>query len=139
MIDAYLVLCDFAQADPSGKVHIIGGNWTVTGPEPAPQGLVLFLKGFSQEAIGTAITVRLRLEDSEGTPVRFPGPAGPQTLLIQGQIELLPNESHIAGDALNAAFTVNVSPLPLAAGGYVWIAEIDEKEVSRAEFRVRSR
>lgn len=44
MMRASIVLADFAETDPGGKVHILGAGWSVIGPQPSPQAVAGFLQ-----------------------------------------------------------------------------------------------
>jgi hypothetical protein len=41
-VRATLILADYAQA-AEGKLNVIGGGWTVTGPLPAPSAIGLIV------------------------------------------------------------------------------------------------
>ena len=40
---ATLLLADYAQV-ADGKLTIVGGGWSVTGPEPAPFGIAILIQ-----------------------------------------------------------------------------------------------
>jgi hypothetical protein len=137
MMQATLVLCDFAEIDSTGKVHILGAGWSVTGPAPAPQGIVAFLKVPAERA-QSPIQATLRLLDQERHLVEVPGIGGTQVLEISGQIEMQMPETWDHALDLSASFAVNVGPLPLTRGmTYSWTIEIDGKELASVDFLVR--
>jgi hypothetical protein len=43
-VEVKLILCDSAVADPSGKVHMLGAGWPVTGVPAAPHAIALLAK-----------------------------------------------------------------------------------------------
>lgn len=136
-MQATLVLCDFAEIDSTGKVHILGAGWSVTGPAPAPQGIVAFLKVPAERA-QSPIQATLRLLDQERHLVEVPGIGGTQVLEISGQIEMQMPETWDHALDLSASFAVNVGPLPLTRGmTYSWTIEIDGKELASVDFLVR--
>jgi hypothetical protein len=135
---AYIVLCDFAEQDPTGKIHILGAGWSQTGPAPSPHGVVVFFKMPSNRKHPT-IPVQLRMMNDRGSVVEIPGPAGIQRLDIAGQIELQgPNVDPEDSFEMEVAFTVNLNAMLLPAGRYTWVAEVDGKEVATTDFIFRS-
>jgi hypothetical protein len=111
-MQAVIVLGDFAERDSTtGKVHILGAGWSVTGPQAAPQA-------------GQVVTV--------------PGAAGVQRLEVTGQIEMAEPEGWEGSGDLDAVFSVNVGPLQLQPGAaYSWHVDVDGKETATTGFRVR--
>jgi hypothetical protein len=85
--EATLVLCDFAETDSSGKVHMLGAGWSFMGPDAAPQAVVGFIQ-VPPDRLGSPIPVTVRLLDSAHQVVEVPGAAGLQRLEISGQIEM---------------------------------------------------
>ena len=80
MMRAAIVLADFAETDSgTGKVHIIGAGWSVTGPMPGPHAVVAFIQ-VPADRVGDPIPVTLRLADPTGQLVEVQGPAGMQRL-----------------------------------------------------------
>jgi hypothetical protein len=139
MIRAHLVLADFAETDSTGgKVHLLGGGWTVLKGAASPHAVVVFLKVPTDQA-DRAITVTLRLVSKESRAVvEQLGPGGMQRLEITGQVVLnIPPEWDQSVD-LDAIFAINLSPLLLSAGTYTWAAEIDGKEAATTDFVVRT-
>jgi len=137
MIRAQLVLADFAETDPSGKVHLLGGGWTVTRGG-SPHAVVVFLKVPADQA-GKPITVTLRLVTKQGRAVvEQLGPGGMQRLEITAQVVSgeLPDWDQSVD--LDAVFAVNLGPLLLQAGTYTWVAEIDGKEATATDFIARA-
>jgi len=138
MIRASIILADFAESDPGGKVHILGAGWSATGPQPSPQAVVGFLQVPPEEA-GTAIAFTLRLTDRAGDLVEVQGPTGAVPLELSGQVEIRRPEEWDEAAEISAAFSVSVTLLPLPQGqSYTWSLEVDGKELATASFYVRS-
>jgi hypothetical protein len=126
---ATLLLCDAAQVDPAGKVHILGAGWTVVGVGSGAglpgQAVVVMLHVPWNETVDMHF-LRLRLEDADGNPVLL-GPPGEQRALVHEQ----PFAAHRpagAPEGISIDFPVVVSVGPgvtLAPGRYAWRLEID--------------
>jgi hypothetical protein len=135
-MQAALVLCDFAEVDASGKVHMLGAGWSMLGPAPAPHAVVAFLR-VPSDRLGSPISVTVRLVDPEGQVVEVPGAGGIQRLEISGQIEMRVPDIREGVSDLNASFAVNFGPLPLRPGNtYTWHLEVDGKETTSTQFFV---
>jgi hypothetical protein len=137
MIRAHIVLADFAEADASGKVHLLGGGWTVTKAGAGAHAVIVFLKVPAVHC-GIPISVTLRLLSESGEVVEQPGLGGPQRLEITGQVEMQEPLDWDQAVDLDAVFPVNFGALALQAGSYRWIAEIDGKEAATNDFIVRA-
>ena len=134
---ASIVLADFAETDPGGKVHILGAGWSMTGPQPGPQAVVGFIQAPPEHA-GSSIAFTVRLADQTGEIVEVQGPAGMQRMEAAGQIEVREPEEWDGSTDLNVAFALNVM-LPLPPGrAYTWFLEVDGKELASTTFYVRS-
>lgn len=138
MIRGYLALADFAELDSGNrKVHILGAGWTMTAPASGSHAVVLFLR-VPYDHVSNVIPISLRLVVKGGDVVELPAPGGRQRLEIVGQLQLEdPGENWDPAVDLDAVFPLNFGQLPLQAGTYTWIAEVDGKEVATADFLVR--
>jgi hypothetical protein len=138
-MQATLVLCDFAEVDSStGKVHILGAGWSLTGPAPSPHSVVAFLR-VPPDRARSPIPITLRLLDQAHQVVEVQGVGGMQRLEISGQVEMNLPESWNQASTMSGSFAVNFGALPLQAGRtYMWCVEVDGKELASAEFIVRS-
>src|SRR5205814_5138159 len=69
IVKATLILCDAAQVDPAGKVHILGAGWTVVmvahGVPLPPHSVVAIVHVPWHETL-VPDSLRLRLEDADG-------------------------------------------------------------------------
>ena len=67
-----MMLADSAQA-VAGKLYVLGGGWSITGPEPAPSAIAIKLDvPWDQAEVAHRWT--LALVDADGTPVFLPAP-----------------------------------------------------------------
>jgi hypothetical protein len=124
-IDATILLCDAASGDPSGKMHMLGAGWSITGSPTAPCSVVVLLKVPWERADGKLPFV-LRLVDADGHPVVIEGKAvGIRQELGIGRRAQVP-----AGVPIDASFNLNLGPMPLPAGRYRWLLEIGEEAAS---------
>ena len=64
---ATLMLADWAQA-LNGKLYIMGGGWSITGPDPAPSALAIKLE-VPWDETNRQHTIRLALIDDDAQPV----------------------------------------------------------------------
>jgi len=104
------MLADAAQ-ESGGKLYILGGGWSVTGPEIPPSALALKIDVPWDQA-NRRHTWTLNLVSEDGVPVEIEG----QLVRIEGEFEV--------GRPPGAA--VNFASLPLAPGRrYVWQFGID--------------
>lgn len=140
-MEAFLLLADSAQTDPSGKVHILGGGWSVIGPEPTPSALIIFLRMTLEEAAHRR-RFKLRLLDAAGLPVLLSPKDDERPIEFDGQLNL----PVVAPDAppggppgdVQSNLTLALAPLPLRGGRrYDWVFEIDGDVQARASFVVR--
>ena len=69
-----MLLCDAAQV-ADGKLYILGGGWSMTGPDPVPSAVALKIDVDWHEA-ETSHHWELFLEDADGQPVLMETPEG---------------------------------------------------------------
>ncbi|MFP5375539.1 MAG: DUF6941 family protein [Acidimicrobiia bacterium] len=81
-----MLLCDAAQVS-DGKLYILGGGWSVTGPDPAPSAVAIKLEVDWHEA-GTPHHWELFLVDADGRPASFQTAEGAQMIEIRGDFEV---------------------------------------------------
>jgi hypothetical protein len=135
-VEAHLVLCDAAVSDPStGKVHMLGAGWSLTGSPTSPQAVAVLMK-IPWDRSNTPLPVRVQLFDGDGNAVQIPTPEGPVAIAGQGTVEAGRPAGVPAGVMLDASFVLNVGPLPLPPGRYEWRLTFAELEQC-APFTVR--
>lgn len=114
-----MLLADAAQA-VDGKLYILGGGWSVTGPMPAPSAIALYIKVPWDEA-NVPHSLQLELLDHDGGPILVDTPLGEQALRIESGLEVGRPPGIKPGTALDVALAITIPPLPLVPGsGYVW-------------------
>ena len=133
-IEAQLLLCDAAVADPAGKLHMLGAGWSMTSSPTAPQAVAVLLK-IPWDRANQRLAVLLRLVDSDGRPVLLPSPEGDQEISIQGEVEAGRPPGIAPGSLLDAALTFSVPPLPLEPGRYQWRLDVAD-QVFTSSFQV---
>ena len=124
-IEAQILLCDAAVADPAGKLHMLGAGWSMTTSPTSPQAVAVLLK-IPWDRANERLAMRLELVDSDGKSVVLPTPDGLQTVEMSGNIEAgrPPGVAH--GSQLDAALAFNVPSLPLPPGRYQWRLDVAE-------------
>lgn len=134
-----IILADFAESDQqAGKVHLLGGGWSVTAG-PAPMSVVVFVE-CPWDQTNKQRHFELVMLDADGNNVMLPGPAGMQPVKIDGELEVgrppgLPEGTPVSLPPL----AVNFGPLPLAPGRYEFQFSIDgecQEEWRRAFTRI---
>jgi hypothetical protein len=135
-----MLLADAAQ-EVGGKLYVLGGGWSLKGPDPAPMALALKIAVPWNEA-NRRHPIRLLLLGEDGHPPELLGEAGEVTsapVEFTGQLEVGRPVGLPEGTDIDAALAIGVGPLPLAPGhGYVWRLEIDgeSQETWQLPFRV---
>lgn len=136
-VEITLVLCDAAQADPSGKVHMLGAGWSTTGSPTAPSAVVVML-GIPWDRTNQKIHVVLELTDDDGQPVIVPGQFGDTTVRVEADVEVGRPPGTPEGVNLEANLAPNIPPLPLAPGRYTWRLSLSPgDQVASKSFAVR--
>lgn len=128
-----MLLCDAAQ-EANGKLFILGGGWTVTGPAPTPSALALKIDVPWDQA-NRRHRLRLDLVSQDGQPVMVPTPLGQGPAQVTAEFEVGRPPGHPPGTPLAVVLAINIGPLPLAPGTrYEWRCYIDEE--TRDEWHV---
>jgi hypothetical protein len=143
-VKATLILCDAAQVDPSGKVHILGVGWTVVRVGvgvPVPAHAVVAIVHVAWHETPSPHLICLRLQDADGRPVMIGPDADHLAPLVHDQLLEVHRPSDVPeGITFDVPVVVSVSPgLPLVEGRYSWRLEIDghTDEEWLASFHVR--
>jgi len=115
-----IMLADAAQ-ESGGKLYILGGGWSVTGPEIPPSALALKIDVPWDQA-NRRHTWMLNLVSEDGVPVEIEG----QAVRIEGEFEVGRPPGAAPGSYIDVPLAVNFASLPLAPGRrYVWQFGID--------------
>ncbi len=121
-----ILLADAVQA-VNGKLYILGGGWSVTGPDPSPSAIALKIDVPWDEA-NKRHKFQLVLLDADGQPVIVPAPSGERAFEITGEFETGRPAGLKAGTPLDVVLGINVGPLPLKPDSrYVWRCSIDNR------------
>ncbi len=134
MLQATIFLADFAQATPDGKMTAVGMGWSVTGPNPVPHAVGVFIQ-VPWDQTNQKHRILLELLDADGEPVLVETPEGGETP-IRAEGELIAGRSPEMrpGSSVDVPFAIFQSGLPVEPGGlYVWRLSVNGE--TRAEWR----
>jgi hypothetical protein len=121
-----LMLADSAQA-VEGKLYILGGGWSVTGPEPTPMAIAMKLE-VPWDETNRRHAWRLELLDSDGRPVTLSSGADGRAIEIGGEFEVGRPAGVKPGTPIDLPLAINLSALALEPDGrYVWKLWIDDR------------
>lgn len=129
-----MLLADAAQA-VGNKLYILGGGWSVAGPEPFPSAIAILIKVPWDQA-NRSHPMKLELVDSDGAA--FPED---QPLVIENSFEVGRPPGMTPGTPIEVSMAINIGPLPLSPGRrYEWRLTIGDEshEDWRLPFSVRS-
>jgi hypothetical protein len=119
-----MMLADSAQA-VEGKLYILGGGWSVTGPDPSPFAIAIKIEVPWDQA-NAQHQIRLALIDSDGREVMSETPEGPQPIGLEAGFEVGRPPGVKPGTPVDVPFALNFAPIQLEPGQrYVWQLEID--------------
>jgi hypothetical protein len=137
-----MLLADFAQVS-DGKLTVVGGGWSITGPEPVPFGIGILVH-VPWDLANTRHTLRLELLDADGRPVEVAveGSDQEQPVVFFDDVpfEVGRPPGIKPGTSLEFVVAVNSGPLPLEPGArYEWRLSIDGRQQDdwRLPFSVR--
>jgi hypothetical protein len=122
-----MMLADAAQA-VEGKLYILGGGWSITGPDPMPSAIAAYIQ-VPWDRTNVQHQFRLELIDADGNPVALEGPDGDvQPVTIEGAFEVGRPVGVRPGTPIDVPLALNIGPLALAPGGrYEWRLAIDDQ------------
>lgn len=119
-----MLLADAAQV-VDNKLYILGGGWSITGPDPTPSAIAMKLD-VPWDLAGSRHSWELALLDEDGVPVFFGEGPDSQALVIANDFELVQPDGVPPGTPLELAMAINLGPLPLPPGKrFVWQLTID--------------
>lgn len=122
----FMMLADHAQT-VNGKLYILGGGWSVTGPDPVPSSVAIRIEVPWNEA-NRKHNLKVELLDADFKPLKIPSPTGVAPVIVTGDFEVGRPPGLIAGTPIDFPFAFNVGPLPLPPGQrFVWKLSIDDK------------
>lgn len=133
-----MLLCDAAQV-ADGKLYILGGGWSMTGPDPVPSAVALKLEVDWSEA-DMPHHWELFLEDADGRPVLIDTPEGSQAVEVRGEFAVTHPAGVPEGSPIDVALAVNLGPIPLGPGTrYSWRLTIDGESLPGASLGFTTR
>jgi hypothetical protein len=119
-----MLLADSAQV-ADGKLYILGGGWSVTGPEPVPSAVAIKV-AVDWHEFNSPHHWELILEDADGKLVQFETPEGTQTIEVRGDFSTTTPEDVPQGTPVDVPIAVNFGPIPLAPSSrFTWRLVID--------------
>lgn len=119
-----MLLADSAQV-ADGKLYVLGGGWSLIGPDPVPTAIALKIDVDWNEA-DRPHHWELYLVDEDGRPAMAEMADGPQAIEVRGDFEVSRPEAVPAGSPIDVALAVNFGPLPLTPSTrYTWRLVID--------------
>lgn len=119
-----MLLADQAQA-VGGKLYILGGGWSITGPDPTPSAIAIKIEVPWDQA-NRKHTLQLSLVDEDGQPAMVPTATGDRPVELGGEFEAGRPAGLKPGTPLDVTLAINIGPLPLLPNTrYVWRLSID--------------
>jgi hypothetical protein len=126
-----MLLADAAQV-ADGKLYILGGGWSVTGPDPTPSAVAIKV-GVDWHEFNTSHHWELFLEDADGALVTFDTPEGSQTIEVRGDFSATAPVGVPVGTPVDVPVAVNFGPIPLGPDArYTWRLVIDGENLPGA-------
>lgn len=114
-----MLLADYAQV-ADGKLTIVGGGWSVTGPMPVPFAIAMLFE-VPWDRANMKHRFRLDLVDSDGHVVFVPTEEGEEPLVIEGEFEAGRPPGLKPGTPLDVPIAINLPGPPIRPGGrYEW-------------------
>jgi hypothetical protein len=121
-----MMLADHAEAI-NGKLYIMGGGWSLTGPHPCQSALAIKIE-VPWNDTNHRHELKVELLDGDFHPVMVPTPAGNSPLVINASFEVGRPAGILVGSPLDVPFAVNIAPIQIEPGRrYVWKLTIDGK------------
>jgi hypothetical protein len=121
-----LLLCDAAQA-VNGKLYVLGGGWSISGPGPVSMALAIKIEVPWDQA-NRRHRLRLVLLDADDRAVTAPTPTGEQPVQIATEFEAGRPAGLRPGTPLDVTMAINLGALPLPPDGrYVWRCFVNDE------------
>jgi hypothetical protein len=133
-----MLLCDSAQV-ADGKLYILGGGWSITGPMPVPSAVAVKLLVDWHE-LSRPHHWELFLEDADGGPVMIETPEGAQPIEMRGDFQVAQPEGVPEGSPVDVPMAVNLGPLQLVPSSrYSWRFLVDGESLPGASVSFTTR
>jgi hypothetical protein len=121
-----MLLADAVQA-VGGKLYILGGGWSITGPGPVAMALAIKIEVPWTEA-NTRHRLRLALLNEDGQAVLIPTPVGDRAVELDTTFEVGRPPGLRPGTPLDVPLAINLSALPLQPDSrYVWRCSVNDE------------
>lgn len=133
-----MLLADSAQV-AEGKLYILGGGWSLSGPDPVPSAVAIKVEVDTHE-FERMHHWELFLEDADGQLVQFDSPEGVQTIEIRGDFSASAPDGVPVGTPVDVPIAINLGPIPLTPNSrFTWRLVIDGEALdgSTASFTTR--
>jgi hypothetical protein len=124
-IEATLILCDAAQADAFGKLHILGAGWSMTSSPTPPSAVAVLLK-IPGDRANQQLPTSLLLQDADGRSVKIED----VEVGIRNTVEVGRPPGIEPGSSIDASFQLTLPALPLAPGRYRWHLQVSDSHES---------
>ncbi len=131
------LLCDAAQ-ESGGKLHILGGGWSVTRGTPVTMALALKLS-IPWVLANTKLQFSATLVDEDGeTPTLLlaDGSSQRQPVAAAGELEVGRPAGLKPGTPLDSALAVTFHGVPLQPARYVWRIAVNDQALEEIPFTV---
>jgi hypothetical protein len=117
-----MMLADSAQL-ADGKLYILGGGWSITGPDPTPSAVAIKIN-IDRHEVDRVHHWELVLEDADGAPVLIGDDMQP--IEIRGEFSVGAPNGVPDGTPVDFPIALGLPPLPLPPGArYQWRLFID--------------
>lgn len=121
-VQVIMMLADSAQL-ADGKLYILGGGWSITGPDPTPSAVAIKLN-IDRHEVDRVHHWELVLEDADGRPVLIGDDLQP--IEIRGEFSVGAPNGVPEGTPVDFPIALGLPPLPLSPGSrYQWRLFID--------------
>ena len=121
-----MLLADAVQA-VGGKLYILGGGWSITGPGPSQMVIAIKIEVPWTQS-NTPHTLALKLFNEDGRPVMAPTMIGDRPVEVTMEFETGRPPGLKAGTPLDVALAVNLMPFQLQPDSrFVWRCFINEE------------
>ncbi len=112
-----MLLADAAQV-ADGKLFILGGGWSLIGPDPMPTAVAVKLT-VDRHELDRTHHWHLVLEDADGQPVYVTDTL--QAIEVHGEFHIGQPDGVPEGVPVDFPMAINFPPLPIPAGArYQW-------------------
>lgn len=122
-----MLLADAAQV-AEGKLFILGGGWSVTGPQASAMAIAMHVE-VPWDRANMRHSWTLELLNADGQPVSARDPLGrDEPIRVQGEFEVGRPVGLTPGTPIGVATAINLAPVQLPPGGrYEWRLTIGDE------------